>query len=267
MAENTAYSPRVVSRDEWRAARKAFLLREKEFTHVRDELNAERRLLPMVAMEKDYAFEGPSGKAHLLDLFEGRHQLIIYHFMFEPSRDEGCPGCSLMADNMGHLAHLHARDTSLVLVSRAPLAKMEPFRKRMGWNIPWYSSFGSDFNYDFHTTTDEAVAPVEYNYRDKATLEKLGQTYHVQGEQPGASVFLRDGDRVYHTYSTYGRGLDLLVGTNNYLDLTPLGRQEGWDGTPDLNDEGFLWTRHHDRYDENNQLDEYTRELVEVYKP
>jgi predicted dithiol-disulfide oxidoreductase (DUF899 family) len=137
----------------------------------------------------------------------------------------------------------------------------------MGWNIPWYSSFGSDFNYDFHTTTDEAVAPVEYNYRDKATLEKLGQTYHVHGEQPGASVFLRDGDRVYHTYSTYGRGLDLLVGTNNYLDLTPLGRQEGWDGTPDLNNEGFLWTRHHDRYGEKEKLDEYTRELVDVYKP
>jgi predicted dithiol-disulfide oxidoreductase (DUF899 family) len=250
MAENTAYSPRVVSRDEWRAARKAFLLREKEFTHVRDELNAERRLLPMVAMEKDYAFEGPSGKAHLLDLFEGRHQLIIYHFMFEPSRDEGCPGCSLMADNMGHLAHLHARDTSLVLVSRAPLAKMEPFRKRMGWNIPWYSSFGSDFNYDFNVTTDETLRPVEYNYKDKATLEREGLTYHLAGEQPGLSVFLRDGERAYHTYSTYGRGLDWFLGTDHLLDLTPFGRQEAWeDSPPGWPKATGEWPLHHDRYD------------------
>ena len=133
----------------------------------------------------------------------------------------------------------------------------------MGWTIPWYSSFGSDFNYDFHTTTDEAVAPVEYNYRDKATLEQLGHNYHVKGEQPGASVFLRNGDRVYHTYSTYGRGLDLLCGTYNYLDLTPFGRQEGWGGTPDLNQEGLFWTRHHDKYgDEHQELDEYTREVL-----
>ncbi|MGH8728982.1 MAG: DUF899 domain-containing protein [Burkholderiales bacterium] len=246
--------PNVVSRAEWLAARKQHLSREKEFTRQRDALNAERRKLPMVKIEKDYVFEGQDGKVRLLDLFEGRRQLIVYHFMFDPGWDEGCPSCSFVADNIGHLAHLHARDTSLALVSRAPLAKIEPFKKRMGWTVPWYSSFGSDFNHDFHVTTDEAVAPVEYNYRDKATLEQLGHTYHVKGEQPGASVFLRDGDRIYHTYSTYGRGLDLLVGTYNYLDLTPLGRQEDWEQPPGRSDGPFMaWLRHHDRYGDETQ--------------
>jgi predicted dithiol-disulfide oxidoreductase (DUF899 family) len=129
------------------------------------------------------------------------------------------------------------------------LVEIEPFKTRMGWTIPWHSSFGSDFNYDFHATTDEAVAPVEYNYRDKAALEALGQRYHVQGEQPGASVFLRDGGRVYHSYSTYGRGLDLLLNVYNYLDLTPFGRGEGWDGMPDLDGKGQGWLRHHDKYE------------------
>lgn len=248
MSDNIKLLPRIVPRDEWLAARKALLFKEKEFTRQRDLLNAERRKLPMVKIDKDYVFEGPSGKARLLDLFNGRRQLIVYHFMFDPEWDEGCPSCSFLVDNIGHLSHLHARDTSLALVSRAPLAKLAPFKQRMGWTIPWYSSFGSDFNYDFHVTTDATIAPVEYNYRDQATLEKLDQTYHVKGEQPGASVFLRDGDRVYHSYSTYGRGLDLLAGTYNYLDLTPFGRGEGWDGTPDLNGEGLLWTRHHDKY-------------------
>jgi predicted dithiol-disulfide oxidoreductase (DUF899 family) len=250
MTESNMAHPKTVSRDEWLAARKELLAKEKEFTRRRDALNAERRRLPMVKIDKDYVFEGSDGKASLLDLFEGRRQLIVYHFMFDPSWDEGCPSCSFLVDNIGHLAHLHARDTSLALVSRAPLAKIEPFKARMGWTVPWYSSFGSDFNYDFHATTDEAVAPVEYNYRDKATLEQLGHTYHVKGEQPSVSIFLRDGNRVYHTYSTYGRGMDLLVGTYNYLDLTPLGRQEGWGGTPNLNEEGQFWLRHHDKYDE-----------------
>ena len=193
MTTRTIAYPQIVSRDEWLVARKVLLAKEKELTRHRDALNAERRQLPMVEIDKAYLFEGPDGKASLLDLFEGRRQLIIYHFMFDPSCDEGCPMCSFLADNIGHLAHLHARDTSLVLVSRAPLAKIEPFKARMGWTVPWYSSFGSDFNYDFHATTDEAVMPVEYNYRDRATLEALGQTYRVKGEQPGVSVFLRDG--------------------------------------------------------------------------
>jgi predicted dithiol-disulfide oxidoreductase (DUF899 family) len=247
-ASNVAY-PRVVSRAEWLAARKAFLIKEKELTRLRDQANAERRRLPMVRIEKDYVFEGPDGNVPLLHLFEGRRQLIVYHFMFDPSWNEGCPSCSFLVDNIGHRAHLRARDTSLALVSRAPLAKIEPFKRRMGWTVPWYSSFGSDFNYDFHVTLDEAVAPVEYNYRDKAELVQKGESYFTQGESHGLSVFLRDGDRMFHTYSTYARGTDLLAGTYTYLDLTPLGRQEDWEEPPGRSDGPFMhWVRHHDRY-------------------
>lgn len=237
-------APRVVSRAEWRAERVRLLAREKELTRARDVLNEERRALPVVLVEKDYAFETTAGPARLLDLFEGRRQLIVYHFMFFRESGEGCPGCSHMADNIPHLSHLHARQTTFALVSRAPLAELEPFRRRMGWTLPWHSSYGSEFNYDFHATTDESIAPVEYNYRSKAELERLGQRYHVKGEQPGASVFLRDDDRVYHSYSTYGRGLDALIATHAWLDLTPFGRGEGWDGMPNLR----VPLRHHDRY-------------------
>ncbi|MEZ0276247.1 MAG: DUF899 domain-containing protein, partial [Roseimicrobium sp.] len=193
--------PKIVSRDEWLSARKDLLTREKAFTKERDRINALRRELPMVEIDKDYTFEGPQGKVKLTDLFEGRHQLIVYHFMFEPGDPppgksgepytEGCSGCSFMVDNIGHLSHLHARDTTLVLISRAPLKKISPFKKRMGWTIPWYSSFGSDFNYDFHVTTDPKVAPVEYNFQDASTLKRKEETYHLEGEQPGVSVFLR----------------------------------------------------------------------------
>jgi predicted dithiol-disulfide oxidoreductase (DUF899 family) len=242
--------PRVVSGEAWLVARKKLLAREKEFTRARDALNAERRALPMTAVEKDYVFEGPRGKAGLSDLFEGRRQLIVQHFMFDPGWDEGCPTCSFDADSLGHLAHLHARGTSFAAISRAPLARIQPFKSRMGWAFPWYSSYGSDFNYDFHVTLDERVAPVVYNYRDKAELEQAGMGSLAQGshEVAGVSVFLRDGERVFHTYSTYGRGTDLLSGTYNYLDLTPLGRQEGWGGTPDLDGKGDGWVRHHDKY-------------------
>ena len=218
--------PQVASREEWLVARKELLAKEKEASRVRDALSAERRRLPMVRMTKEYLFEGPGGKATLADMFEGRRQLIVYHFMFDPSWDEGCNACSFLVDSMGHPAHLQARDTSLALVSRAPLAKIEAHKARMGWTVPWYSSFGSDFNYDFHVTSDEAVAPIEYNYRDKAALEQAGMAYVLGGENPGLSVFLRTGDGVFHTYSTYSRGLDLLLNTYNYLDLTPLGRQD-----------------------------------------
>jgi predicted dithiol-disulfide oxidoreductase (DUF899 family) len=234
--------PQVVSRDEWLAARKALLDKEKEATRARDALAALRRELPMVRVDKEYVFEGPDGKATLLDLFDGRRQLIVYHFMFGPDWEEGCPSCSMNVDGFGHLAHLHARDTTLAVVSRAPLTKIEPFQARMGWTFPWYSSFGSDFNYDFHVTQDETVAPVEYNYRDKAELERAGQTWFMTGEQPGYSVFLREGNGVYHTYSTYSRGGDHLMATYNFLDLTPLGRQDGREFTMD-------WVRHHDKYD------------------
>jgi predicted dithiol-disulfide oxidoreductase (DUF899 family) len=241
--------PRAVSRNEWLAARKELLTKETELTHHRDRVNADRRRLPMVPIDKEYDFAGPAGKASLRDLFEGRRQLIVYHFMFDPSWDEGCPHCSFLVDNIGHLAHLHARDTSLALVSRAPLTKIEPFKKRMGWKVPWYSSFGSNFNYDFHVTLDEALAPVEYNYRDKAELVQKGEAYFTQGELHGLSVFLRDGDRIFHTYSTYARGVDLLLGAYNYLDLSPLGRQEDWEEPPGRSNSPFLaWVRHHDRY-------------------
>ncbi len=203
--------PPVVSRDDWLAARKRLLAKEKEFTRQRDALNADRRRLPMTEIGKQYVFQGRDGQASLLDLFVGRGQLLIYHFMFDPAWDEGCPSCSFLTDNIGHLAHLHARDTTLALVSRAPLATIEPFRQRMGWTIPWYSSFGSDFNYDFHVTLDQAIAPVEYNYRGLAELGPEWQGW--SGEMHGVSAFLRHGDRVFHTYSSYARSCDILDGT------------------------------------------------------
>lgn len=242
--------PKAVSRDEWAAARKQLLVKEKEFTRARDRLNAERRRLPMVRIDKAYVFDGPDGKSTLLDLFAERRQLLVYHFMFDPAWDAGCQGCSLLVDNIGHLAHLHARDSSLVLVSRAPLPKLLSYQKRMGWTVPWYSSYDSGFNYDFHVTLDESVAPVEYNYRDKAELSATGDD--ATGEGPGVSVFLRDGTDVFHTYSTYARGTDLLNGTFNYLDLTPLGRQEPWEeprGRSWLPAGGWWWRRH-DEYEQ-----------------
>lgn len=231
MKTETIALPEIVSRDEWLAKRKELLKKEKQLTNARDTLNEERRRLPMVEIEKEYEFEGPTGKMNLLDLFEGRQQLIVYHFMFDPEWNEGCSSCSVWADQIarGHLNHLHSRSTTLALASRAPFHKIKPFKERMGWTFPWYSSYGSDFNYDYHVTTDESVAPVMYNYRDKATLEHLGQNYHTKGEQPGLSCFLRDGNVVYHTYSSYGRGGEQVGGAYYFLDLTALGRQEEWE--------------------------------------
>jgi predicted dithiol-disulfide oxidoreductase (DUF899 family) len=225
--------PQVVSRDEWVIARKELLAKEKELTRQRDALNADRRRLPMVEIDKDYLFEGPEGKASLLDLFEGRHQLIVRHFMFDPSWEDGCPSCSAGADEIsdGLLEHLHSRDTSFAVVSRAPLEKIERYKAGKGWTFPWYSSYGSDFNYDFHVTLDESVVPVEYNYRTKAEHEQAGT--FLEGEQPiempGQSCFLRDGDTVFHTYSSYARGAEMTGGSYYYLDLTALGRQEDWE--------------------------------------
>lgn len=229
---------RIVSREEWLHARKALLAKEKEATRQRDALVAERRALPMVRLEKRYELDGPSGKRALFDLFEGRPQLIVYHFMFDPSWDEGCKICSLFADTFdGAVKHLGARDTAFAAVSRAPLAKLLAFRERMGWTFPWYSSADSDFNYDFHVTfppDDLAAGRTEYNY--------VVQKFPLP-EAPGSSVFLRDGDEVFHTYSTYARGLDHLMATYGFLDLTPLGRHE--EGLP----HPMAWVRHHDRYD------------------
>ncbi len=228
--------PQVVSRQEWLVARKELLAREKELTRRRDALNADRRRLPMVRIDKDYVFEGPDGAVSLPGLFDGRRQLIVQHFMFNPSWDEGCPSCSASADELsaGLLAHLRARDTSFAAVSRAPLAKIEAFKARKGWAFPWYSSHGSDFNYDFHVTLDESVAPVEYNYRTAAELEEAGMGWLTKAseqpsEQPGYSFFLRERDSVFHTYSTYARGAEMLGGSYYILDLTALGRQEDWE--------------------------------------
>jgi predicted dithiol-disulfide oxidoreductase (DUF899 family) len=242
--------PKVVSHDEWLVARKRLLAKEKDFTRARDRLNAERRRLPMVRIDKEYVFDGPDGKATLFDLFDGRRQLIVYHFMFDPAWDAGCEGCSIVVDNIGHLAHLHARDTSLVLVSRAPLPKLLAYQKRMGWTVRWCSSYGSEFNYDFHVTGDESVAPVEYNYRDQAELLAMGDD--GTGEGHGLSAFLRGEADVFHTYSTYARGTDLLNSTFNYLDLTALGRQEPWEEPPGrswLPASGWWWRRH-DEYEQ-----------------
>jgi predicted dithiol-disulfide oxidoreductase (DUF899 family) len=225
--------PEVVPQQEWLAARKKLLTMEKEATRARDALNAERRRLPMVHIEKDYRFEGPDGPVGLLDLFEGRLQLIMHHFMFDPDWDGACRSCSGAADNIpSHLSHLNARGTTLVAVSRAPYAKIAAFRERMGWTFPWYSSFGSDFNYDFHVTLDESVQPIVCNYRTMAESEEAGQGAYF-GEQPfelpGLSTFLREGETVCHTYSTFARGVELVGSTYSYLDLTALGRQEPWE--------------------------------------
>jgi predicted dithiol-disulfide oxidoreductase (DUF899 family) len=245
--DQTALPP-VVSQAEWLVARQELLAKEKDFTRQRDALNAERRRLPMVKIEKAYLFAGSDGQVSLLDLFEGRRQLILYHFMFDPTWEEGCPSCSFVTDNIGHLAHLHARNTTLALVSRAPLPKLEQYKARMGWTVPWYSSYGSDFNYDFHVTLDPKIAPVVYNY------QRLDQAPPDSTEGHGLSVFLCEGDSIYHTYSTYARGCEPIVGTYTYLDFTPLGRQEDWEQPPGRSDSGPMsWLRRHDQYGERSR--------------
>ena len=202
-------------------------------TRARDALSTRRRELPMVRVEKDYFFEGPNAKAHLEDLFEGRSQLIVQHFMFDPTWDEGCSSCTAAADEMsdGLRRHLSSRDTTFVVVSRAPLEKIDRYRDSKGWTFPWYSSFGSDFNYDFNVTIDASVAPVMWNYRTLDELAQVGMGWLGEGssEQPGYSVFLRDGDATFHTYSVYARGTEMLGGSYYFLDLTALGRQEEWE--------------------------------------
>ncbi len=226
--------PKIATRDEWLAARQALLAKEKEMTRARDALNVERRELPMVELEKTYTFDGPQGTVELVDLFEGRPQLIIYHFMFDPSWDEGCPSCTAGTDEIsrGLLEHLHTRDTTYALVSRAPLEKLERWKAARGWEIPWYSSFGTDFNYDFGVTIDESVTPGVYNFRTRAEFEANGSNffdYDQPFEMPGSSCFLQVDGRVFHTYSQYARGLESTGGSYYFLDLTALGRQEEWE--------------------------------------
>jgi predicted dithiol-disulfide oxidoreductase (DUF899 family) len=229
--------PKIVSQDEWLGASKALLAREKAFSKERDALSAARRDLPMVKVTKPYSFEATSGRQTLGEAFQGRRQLIVYHFMFDPSWEEGCKSCSLLADHFdGMLPHLAARDTMFVAIARAPLPKLVAFQKRMGWTFPWLSSAETDFNYDYGVSfrADDTSAKAAYNF---------GTTEHRGSEAPGLSTFLREGDDVFHTYSTYARGLDALIGAYNYLDLTPLGRQEA-----DL-PYGMAWVKHHDKYE------------------
>jgi len=216
--------PRVVSREEWLAARTELLAKEKDLTGKRDALNIERRNLPMVEVTKDYVFDGPQGQVRLADMFDGRRQLIIYHFMFDPSWDDGCPSCTAGTDELsaGFFDHIHTRDTSYAMVSRAPLAKLERYKTKKGWDIPWYSSFGTDFNYDFGVTIDGAHGSTSYNYRE---VDDASESF----EGPGRSCFLRVDARIFHTYSQYARGLESTGGSYYFLDLTALGRQEDWE--------------------------------------
>ncbi|MGC4071150.1 MAG: DUF899 domain-containing protein [Nibricoccus sp.] len=224
--------PLISTRADWRKQRVELLAAEKEVTHLYDKLAARRRRLPMVRIEKDYVFEGPSGKQRLVDLFEGRRQLIVYHFMFDPANEKGCPGCTGYVDALGDLSMLAENDTTFALISRAPFSKLEAYRKQHGWDRAWYSSFGSDFNYDFHVTLDEKVRPVEYNYRSKAELMAKNPNHEPEGEVHGLSVFFRLKDDVFHTYSSYARGVESLCDAYSLLDVTPYGRQQDWEDSP-----------------------------------
>lgn len=217
----------VVSRAQWLAARQALLVQEKEATRLHDALRAARRQMPLVEVDKEYVSEGPDGQVTLLELFKGRRQLIVQHFMFDPEWEDGCPSCSYAVDTLGpgHLRHLHEKDTAFVIVSRAPLRKLEAWKQKKGWNLPWVSSYGSRFNYDFHATHDETAQPIEHNFRNRAELEERGMAGNPHGEVPGQSVFVRDGGRVFHAYSTFDRETEMLVSSTQFLDLTPLGRQ------------------------------------------
>ena len=236
----------VVSHSEWIEARKEFLRKEKEFTRLRDELSRQRRTLPWEKVEKRYRFDSTKGKTTLADLFEGRSQLVVYHFMFSPGWEQGCPSCSFWADHFdGTTVHLANRDTTLAVISRAPLGEIEAFKKRMGWKFQWVSSFGSDFNFDYHVSfTPEEISSgkLEYNY---APMEGFPSE-----EAPGVSVFAKDAaGELFHSYSTYGRGIDILNGAYNLLDLVPKGRDE--DGLAFT----MSWVRHHDRYTEGYFVD------------
>jgi predicted dithiol-disulfide oxidoreductase (DUF899 family) len=238
MAKASADKHKIVSQREWLAARKALLAKEKEFTKQRDRLSEERRALPWVKIEKSYSFEGPKGRQSLSDLFEGRSQLIVYHFMYGPEWGEGCMSCSFWADTFnGAIEHLKARDVTMIAVSRAPYSTLKAFQKRMGWSFKWVSSLGSDFNYDFHvsfTPEEQEKGPVFYNFQKQE---------FPSDEAPGISVFYKDkaGD-IFHTYSTYARGLDAVNGAYQLLDLAPKGRDEAELPWP------MAWVKHRDKY-------------------
>ena len=232
MVQTQTACPEVVPYEEWRAKRLLLLAHEKELTRHRDRVNAERRRLPMVKIEKDYVFDTREGKRSLKDIFEGRRQLIVYHFMFDPAWEKGCPGCRAYAFALGDLTKLDQWDTSFAFISRAPLAKLTAYKAQEGWNVPWHSSFGNDFNYDFHVTLDENVLPIEYNYRNLAEIEARKGPGLTKGEAHGLSVFFRVEDEVFHTYSAYARGTEGLTDTYSLLDRTPYGRQQTFEDSP-----------------------------------
>jgi predicted dithiol-disulfide oxidoreductase (DUF899 family) len=232
MTTNTIPHPRIASQDEWLAERRKLQTQEKDLTKHRDRVNAERRRLPMVKIEKDYVFDGPNGKQSLKDLFEGRRQLIVYHFMFDPAWEKGCPGCTSFANALGDLSKLYDHDTTFVLISRAPFAKLKAYKAQKGWSVPWLSSSGSDFNYDFHVTLDESVAPIEYNYRNLADMTARKGPNAMKGEEHGLSVFFQLGNEVFHTYSVYARGTEGLTDAYALLDTTPYGRQQSFEDSP-----------------------------------
>jgi predicted dithiol-disulfide oxidoreductase (DUF899 family) len=223
----TIAHPPIVSQDEWLEARTALLVQEKELTRQRDAINAARRRLPMVRVEKDYRFSGPNGEVKLFDLFEGRRQLVIYHFMFHPDAEDGCPGCTWFTDSLSDLQSLDKRDAGFALVSRAPYEKLAAYKQRHGWSVPWYSSYGSDFNCDYNVTFDETVAPTMYNYRPVNVPRE-----EQPSEGHGLSVFFRLDNDVFHTYSTYARGVEGLNLGTLMLDVTPYGRQEAFEDSP-----------------------------------
>jgi predicted dithiol-disulfide oxidoreductase (DUF899 family) len=239
VGDNDVRNHGVVSHEEWLKARRDLLVKEKEFTRLRDELSQRRRELPWEAVDKNYVFEGPHGKQALTDLFEGRSQLDIYHFMFDPSWDAGCPHCSFWADNFnGTIVHLNQRDTTMIAVSHAPYGKLAAYEKRMAWNFKWLSSFGTDFNFDYHVSfTPEEI-------RNKTAFYNFAIQPTPGTDAPGVSVFYRDqSGRVFHTYSAYARGIDLLNAAYNYLDLTPRGRDEAGQKNPQF------WVRRRDEYE------------------
>jgi predicted dithiol-disulfide oxidoreductase (DUF899 family) len=225
----------VVSHAEWLAARTAFLAKEKEFTRLRDELSRHRRELPWEAVDKKYVFDGPNGKQTLAELFDGKNQLLVYHFMFYPTWEAGCPHCSFWADNFNSfILHLKQRDVTMLAISRAPYGKLAAYKQRMGWNFNWLSSFGTDFNFDHHVSFDPEEQEVFYNF---ARQKRPGT------ESAGISVFYKDAaGKVFHTYSAYARGIDILNAAYNYLDLTPKGRDEDGQKNPQF------WVRRHDEY-------------------
>ncbi|HDZ74051.1 MAG TPA: DUF899 domain-containing protein [Aurantimonas coralicida] len=237
MPRNATAYPNIVARAEWLAERRKLLTEEKTLTRARDALNAARRRLPMVRVEKDYEFTGPEGTLSLLDMFSGRSQLIVGHFMFDPEWENGCPSCTHMADEIssGQVGHLRDGNTEFAYVSRAPLPKIEAYKARRGWTFPWNSSFGGDFNYDFHVTLDRSVAPPEYNYKSEEELAAAGMELKdgQSVELPGFSMFLRIEKEIFHTYSTYARGGEMIGGSHYMLDLTAWGRQQDFEDSPD----------------------------------